>query len=340
MARFFIFLAAISIFATGCLHTRLANHTRYHVQTVVDIQQQQVLDNVARFACNDKSTPFFSVPGTGTTTVGENNTGNAGLTWNPNTLTGETLGLTKQHTNSENWSLTPINAPGRLQGMRAAYQFTTGSAVSKNDAEIFESWFPNEENALVNRVPSSGWYFVAAKGKVPKEACGVGRFGDCYVWVDNCGLESLNRLTMAILELATREVPQTRTQSVVREWIPHFKDESHRIVDHYVLKSVKTTASEKNGKSRAAAPKPPLPSEIPNRTEQANSREQDLIFEEFLKLKGNNGFQEDTIESQKFYDRIKALKNKVVPETKKISPLPQYRDFSNPLSSQIFSGQR
>ncbi len=382
MNRLLIFSIAMLMSLTGCMHTRLTHHARHHVQTVVDIQQQQVLDNIARFACNDKSTPFFSVPGNGTTSVGDNNTGAAGLTWNPTTLTGETFNFNKAYTNSENWTLTPVNAPGRLQAMRAAYQYTTGAAFSSVDGNVFAKWFPDDKCALIDRVPASGWYHVAAKGKVPKEACGVGRYGNCYIWVDNCGLESLHRLTMTILDLATLEVPkpkEPKTQEVEREWIPHFADKDHKIVDRYILKSVKSTANEKNGDKPARAPVPPLPTDTEKiRDAELNKKQIEKLFRELGEMDGKlnslkfemqplsilDSNKLSNSQRTKLEDLRAVLKTAIEERGKKqakldailnrlfeaeesqkqveveTSPLPQYRDFSNPFSSQIFSGQR
>jgi hypothetical protein len=44
-----------------------------------------------------------------------------------------------------------------------------------------------------------GWFHVGAKKQVPKDACYVGHYRDCYVWVCREGLEDLAQFTIKIL---------------------------------------------------------------------------------------------------------------------------------------------
>lgn len=60
------------LFSVGCAHVPLARNTLKQVQTVADIQEQQVLDNIARAVAEPDSTPFYSVPKAGSTQVSQN----------------------------------------------------------------------------------------------------------------------------------------------------------------------------------------------------------------------------------------------------------------------------
>lgn len=55
-----------------------------------------------------------------------------------------------------------------------------------------------------------GWFKVGCKRDVPKCACYVGRSGDCYVWVESTGQESLTRFTLTVLKLSTL-IKETQT---------------------------------------------------------------------------------------------------------------------------------
>jgi hypothetical protein len=48
-----------------------------------------------------------------------------------------------------------------------------------------------------------GWFGVGSRRDVPKNACYVGRYCNTYVWVTPSNLESLTRLTLAILDIHT-----------------------------------------------------------------------------------------------------------------------------------------
>ncbi len=49
----------------------------------------------------------------------------------------------------------------------------------------------------------SGWFHIGRKKDVPKDACYVGNYGDCYAWVSNDGLGDLSLFTLKILSLST-----------------------------------------------------------------------------------------------------------------------------------------
>jgi hypothetical protein len=49
----------------------------------------------------------------------------------------------------------------------------------------------------------SGWFGVGKKRDVPRDACYVGRHGDCYVWVCAAGREELAQFTLKILRFAS-----------------------------------------------------------------------------------------------------------------------------------------
>ena len=48
-----------------------------------------------------------------------------------------------------------------------------------------------------------GWVHVGRRRDVPKDACYVGRSGDCYVWVGPDGREQLTEFTLTVLKLSS-----------------------------------------------------------------------------------------------------------------------------------------
>jgi len=55
-----------------------------------------------------------------------------------------------------------------------------------------------------------GWLHVGHRRDVPKDACYVGRSGDCYVWVGPDGREQLTEFTLTVLKLSTL-IKETQT---------------------------------------------------------------------------------------------------------------------------------
>ena len=48
-----------------------------------------------------------------------------------------------------------------------------------------------------------GWFHVGSKHDVPKDACYVGRSGDCYTWVCPDGIDDLTEFTLTVLKISS-----------------------------------------------------------------------------------------------------------------------------------------
>ena len=55
-----------------------------------------------------------------------------------------------------------------------------------------------------------GWFHVGCKRDVPKEACYVGKSGNCYVWVGPEGRDQLTEFTLTVLKLSSL-IKETQT---------------------------------------------------------------------------------------------------------------------------------
>ena len=51
---------------------------------------------------------------------------------------------------------------------------------------------------------------MGRKHDVPKDACYVGRSGDCYVWVGPDGLDELTEFTLTVLKISSL-IKETQT---------------------------------------------------------------------------------------------------------------------------------
>lgn len=107
------------------------------MRTVHDIQQQQVLDNLAMFACNPDAFPFFSIATQGTSTVSDNGslavTTGWGLAPSASRLIFNAAGVnpTVSRAATEVWTLTPINDSVKLALMRCAFQRAIAGCVGR-----------------------------------------------------------------------------------------------------------------------------------------------------------------------------------------------------------------
>jgi len=286
-------LIAAFIVLSGCAHTQLRRHTSNQIRTVTDLQHQQVLDNLAMFVANPEAMPFFSVPGSGGTSI--NTTGQAtnSITWNLLGFASDTLFVGGSRSNGGSWTLAPINDPAKLQRMQCAYQLAVGFITSDSVNEcvqccqLLDRWYPdkNARCAMPCHVPPPGWYSAGCEKDVPADACLVGHHGDVWVWVDPSGAAELTRLTLTILDFATAAAgysgPPSPTQQVVRKWKPLPDDGSG--VTKFELLEVTTTTIEGRTVGGLPAQKQPLTAEaVPSPAADMFDRPRENFFNPIL----------------------------------------------------------
>jgi hypothetical protein len=130
-----LFLASLALICgSGCTHLQLQKNTINQMQTVHDIQQQQVLDNLAMFVCNPNSMPYFSIATQGSSAVADQ----ASLSLTPEWQRAASGILpffqilftpSASRAATENWTLNPINDSVKLSLMRCAYQRAVANCV-------------------------------------------------------------------------------------------------------------------------------------------------------------------------------------------------------------------
>jgi hypothetical protein len=199
---------AISLSMIGCTHVQLKRNTVRQAWTVGDIQQQQVLNNLAKFVYDFNSLPSFSIPNQGGSNVID--AGNVGLTpgWSRfsslvNTpflfgVFGTTFGASRQA--QESFTMTPINDPRKLELMRCAYQQAVSTCRGTDPSEhcpdcqtILKKFYTGDPDGDIN-AKSGGivtseclkgpcWFGAGCKKCVPK-GCPCLQVGDyCGTWV-------------------------------------------------------------------------------------------------------------------------------------------------------------
>lgn len=106
----------------------LQKTTASQAMTATDIHQQQVLDNLAKFAFDSNSMPSFSIASSGQASVGDSIEGGMqDLAFNPFGFVGAAFNIGGSRSTENFWSLTAVNDPTRLELMRCAYQRAVGA---------------------------------------------------------------------------------------------------------------------------------------------------------------------------------------------------------------------
>jgi hypothetical protein len=239
------------VLLAGCTHIQLRKNATNEAMSVGDLQQQQVLNNLAMFVHDYNSMPYFSYPNQGTAIVtdqgsGGINTGfgrpitsttfNSGQFFTPPfflqfLITSLGLSGTAQRSCQESYTMTPINDPRKLELMRCAYQTAVANCGygppprSCPDCQArFNTFYTGDPDGKIsqlnNGVITSNclkgpcWLHTGCKKDVPKDCCSVGCFCDTYVWIGPEGRDDLTKLSLAILDYATHDPPARLTKDV------------------------------------------------------------------------------------------------------------------------------
>lgn len=167
----------------GCQHTHLRHNTVRQADTLNEIYEQQVLDNLAMFSMNPNALPSFAYPQDGSANI----TDKGGLSGASPLKSLRKLSFSLERSGLEQWGLIPVSDPARLERMMHAYQ----AAVS------------------------SGWVRTSdSQADLPDCCTLVGEHCGCYAWVEACNQHHLTRLTLDILGHATTDPPTKGEKTV------------------------------------------------------------------------------------------------------------------------------
>ena len=211
----------------GCTHRQLRWNTVQQSQTLTEIYEQQVLDNLAMFVYDPNSLPFFAVPNAGASNVNDQGNVRGGLLWTKaaSGLASGDLAVTGTRSMTESWTLVPISDPQKLALMRCAYQravagcgVATVSTTCPNCNKLSETFYAGRNDAGVTAECLGGWcwFGFGCKDCVPGggPCCKTGKHCDLHVWVLPGGQDELSKLTLTILDFALNNPPPKRTKEV------------------------------------------------------------------------------------------------------------------------------
>jgi len=171
--------------ASGCMNQQLRLTTNRTVNTLPDLQYQQVVDNLATIASNPGFLPYLAVAGQGSIQVTDNRNSSLGLNVTSKPFLPEVLSLGGSRNVTGTWSLGTITSPEKIRGMQTLYRHAVRGSMQGE--------------------PAWSWLKIGCRRDVPKEACYVGHHGRVHVWIMPEGIEGLSELTLEILDVATHE---------------------------------------------------------------------------------------------------------------------------------------
>lgn len=135
-------LTALVVVSTGCTHLALERRTIQQASTLSDLQYQQVLDNLAMFACNPEAMPWHVKLGGGTVQIADQ--GSGGFTADIATALGgeptrlfPSAGVQRGILNQ--WDVEPATDAEELELLRLAYLKATDPANPDLDAQIYKT---------------------------------------------------------------------------------------------------------------------------------------------------------------------------------------------------------
>lgn len=189
------------LLSTGCAATQLKYSTGRQASTLAGTEYRQVLDNLAAFVDNPGVMPSFSVVGQGTIQINDSGGLQDTLNWAHGHFATSAFSLgALSRTVSEQWTIAPITDPDKLKKIRCLFQIAAGGQYPDcyNCQEQLSN-IAKDDRCQLNPC----WFNVGGKWQIPKDAVYVGRHGNTFVWVSPDGVDSLTRLTLAVLDIAT-----------------------------------------------------------------------------------------------------------------------------------------
>jgi len=215
----------------GCqTHTALQEHTLKTSGTLAELNCQQVVDNLARFAAQPAALPAVAVLQSGNVTLADQHAAAAAGTYAPTITLADQLGgfpifslflsPNVSRNLTEQWDLKPVTDTARIRRIRAAFQIVLGAAPQGDDpcedcTQTVQE-LTADGSTLDCQLPT-GWFQIGCRRDVPATACYVGHCGETYVWVGPEGIDGLSRFTLTIMQLSTAD-PKPETRTVVRRY--------------------------------------------------------------------------------------------------------------------------
>lgn len=200
------FLGVAMFLATGCTHTQLRYNAVHQGNSINEIFEKQVLNNLALFSVNPHAIPSFAVPDSGSTNVTDSGS-IAGQ--ESNALFSKFLTPSIGRENYGQWNLVPVHDSRRLALMQCAFQQSIGATDGNcNDCfELDRQFRGMSREEYVCNAPCSiqcGWVCTSNSwSNVPKSCCRLyGYYCGTYAWVEPGQEAHFSNLVLRVIDYA------------------------------------------------------------------------------------------------------------------------------------------
>jgi hypothetical protein len=202
-------LLLCTIACSGCTTLAVERHTLSQAATPTDIRYQEVLENLAMVAQNPASLPAYSSIFAGTAQVTDTAQLASTTSIGPGATSAEVLSPQFTRAVVGNWTLDPLNAPEKLEAIRAACQWviygpqfacrTAGGLL----ASPIQAPYPGRHFGVADRLAALpvGWVHHGSCREVPHGVRYKAHCGDTWVWVmpdDTKALADFNLILQSI----------------------------------------------------------------------------------------------------------------------------------------------
>jgi hypothetical protein len=209
-------ICVFALTCAGCTALSLERHTVNQAGSIADMRYQEVINQLAKTACNPEVLPSISLFSTGLSIVSDT-WGFESATTIDRSIGGfakQLFGLSLKHSPEQQWQLEPVVSQPQLAALAAAFRWAVYGAPEQGspDSELLRSaeWMEtgdyhfdvaNNLSALPPR-----WLHVGHSCDVPKCALYQAHCGTTYVWVLPDGLSGLSDFTLIVMDISTVDI--------------------------------------------------------------------------------------------------------------------------------------
>ncbi len=209
--------------SSGCATTQLAFTASRQMGTEPDIYTDQAFGNLIRISNDPTVLPYFTLLQSGVPSTNDTGSMTIGSIMFPaqsvvkqlHNQRGGTLGpIMGQRVVGTNWTISPVNDPDRLNAMRYLYLWILGHPIQDLDEaqKLLQQYLG--KNFLLSHVPQ-GWLNRGGWHDVPDGVLRKMHHLGHYYWITPGMEEHLTKLTVTMLDIATKAPSAKPTQTVV-----------------------------------------------------------------------------------------------------------------------------
>jgi hypothetical protein len=206
----------------GCTTLALERQTLSQAATPTDIRYQEVLENLAMVARDPAALPAYSSIFAGTAQITDTSQFASTTSVGPGAPSAQVASPQFTRAVVGNWTLDPINAPEKLEAIRAACRWVLyGPEFACRDAPGLlaspaQAPYPGRHFGVADRLARlpKGWVHVGPRSQVPAAARYKARCGETWVWVMPVDTRALADFNIVLQEIARTDINSLTLQFI------------------------------------------------------------------------------------------------------------------------------